>query len=512
MFEKMKRLFGKKEIGGEPPSGAVRGKTVSALLDENIKLMEALFTDVDTMLNRQFENAERPEIRFCIYYSDGVADAMLINEHVIKPLIQMEGLRPGPQLFDEIKDRVILINEVKESSDIAEIVSGITYGDTVLFLDGADRALLFNSKKFSLRSSTEPEGERVLSGPREGFTEGIMNNLSMLRRRMRSSELKIKFFNKGRLTRTTVCVVYIESVVNKNILKELYRRLEGIDIDGVLDPNYLEEFIGEQSAFGFNSLGATERPDVVVAKMLEGRIAVLVDGSPVALTAPYLFVENFQSNEDYYMPPVYASFSRIIRIICFILTISVPAIYISIVAYHHEILPSAFMISLAKSRARVPLPAALECFIMLIMFDILRETGIRMPNHIGQAMSIVGALVIGQAAVEAHLVAAPMVIVVAFTGITNLMSSRLTAATLVSRYFCLILASMIGLTGLMVGISSVLIHVLSMETLGIPSILPVKRLEYQEVKDTFIRAPWPNMLKRIWPLSHNLTRQKKVTH
>ena len=301
-------------------------------------------------------------------------------------------------------------------------------------------------------------------------------------------------------------------MVNKNILKELYRRLEGIDIDGVLDPNYLEEFIGEQSAFGFNSLGATERPDVVVAKLLEGRIAILVDGSPVALTAPYLFVENFQSNEDYYMPPVYASFSRIIRIICFILTISVPAIYISIVAYHHEILPSAFMISLAKSRARVPLPAALECFIMLIMFDILRETGIRMPNHIGQAMSIVGALVIGQAAVEAHLVAAPMVIVVAFTGITNLMSSRLTAATLVSRYFCLILASMMGLTGLMVGISSVLIHVLSMETLGIPSILPVKRLEYQEVKDTFIRAPWPNMLKRIWPLSGNITRQKKVTH
>ena len=174
MFEKMKRLFGKKEKGGEAPSGAVCGKTVSALLDENIKLMEALFTDVDTMLKRQFENAERPEIKFCIYYSDGVADAMLINEHVIKPLIQMEGLRPGPQLFDAIKDRVVLTNEVKESSDIAELVSGVTYGDTLLFLDGADRALLFNSKKFSLRSSTEPEGERVLSGPREGFTEGCL--------------------------------------------------------------------------------------------------------------------------------------------------------------------------------------------------------------------------------------------------------------------------------------------------------------------------------------------------
>lgn len=511
MFEKVKRIFKKKENSGDSTPADKINTAISASLQENIRLFDELFTDVDIMLSRQFENAAHPEAKFCIYYSDGVTDAALINEHIIKPLILRDNIASGSDLFEQVKAHVVQINDVQECSAVAEIIHAITYGDTVLFVEGSKKALLLNSKKFSLRSSTEPEGERVLSGPREGFTEGIMNNLSMIRRRLRTQELKIKFLTLGRLTRTTVCVTYIDRVVNKNILRELYRRLEKIDIDGILDPNYIAEFIGEQSVLGFNALGSTERPDVAVSRMLEGRIAVLVDGSPVVLTAPYLFIENFQSNEDYYMPPVYASFSRLIRIFCFILTVSVPAIYVSVVAYHHEILPSSFMISLAGARAKVPLPAALECFIMLLLFDILRETGIRMPNHIGPAMSIVGALVIGQSAVEANLVAAPMVIVVAFTGITNLMVSRLTATTFISRYFCLILASVLGLTGLMVSISSILIHILSMETLGIPSVLPVKHLGSQEVKDTFIRAPWPNMIKRLWPISPNRNRQKKVS-
>lgn len=483
---------------------------ISNTLEDNMRIMNRLFENVDIMLSRSFENANQPDIKYCIYYSDGVVDSLLINEHIIKPLIVLDKLQPGAGLFGQIKNHIIMSNEVTESSDMAEIVSTITYGDTVLFIESCDKALLFNSKKFSLRSSEEPEGERVLSGPREGFTEGIMANLSMLRRRLRTNDFKVKLLTKGTVTQTIVCVTYMDNIVNKRILKELYRRLNAIDIDGVMDSNYIAEFIGEQSKFGFRSLGTTERPDVAVAKMLEGRIVILIDGSPVALTAPFLFIENFQSNEDYYMPSIYSSFSRILRIFCFVLTVTVPAIYISIVAYHHEIIPSSLMISITSQRANVPLPAALECFLMLIMFDVLRETGIRMPNHVGQAMSIVGALVIGQAAVEAQLVAAPMIIVVAFTGITNLLVPRLTTASLVVRYFCLILASVLGLTGLMAGLSITFVHALSMDTIGVPSFSPLKRLGFQEVKDTFVRAPWPNMIQRLWPLSPNTNRQKKV--
>ncbi|MDL2225245.1 spore germination protein, partial [Eubacteriales bacterium OttesenSCG-928-M02] len=222
-----------------------------------------------------------------------------------------------------------------------------------------------------------------------------------------------------------------------------------------------------------------------------------------------LLIENFQSNEDYYVNTYYASMSRILRIFGFFLTILVPAVYIAIVTYHHEIMPASLMIDLMKEREMVPLPAALECFIMLIVFDILKETGIRLPSQIGQALSIVGALVIGQAAVEAHLVAAPMVIVVAFTGITNLLVPKLNASAWLCRYLFLILASALGLLGLVLGISVLIIHILNLTSFGIPIGTPLGNLKFQELKDTIIRAPWPSMLTRIFPLSNNHRRMKQ---
>jgi len=227
------------------------------------------------------------------------------------------------------------------------------------------------------------------------------------------------------------------------------------------------------------------------------------------LTVPYLFIENFQSNEDYYLNPIYASYGRMMRMICFFLTITVPAMFIAIVGYHQEILPSSLMLNIAVGRRSVPLPAALECFVMLVVFDILRETGVRMPGHVGSALSIVGALVIGQSAVEANLVAPPMVIVVAIAGITILMVPRLSTTGLVGRYLCLTLSSMLGLTGLLVAGSILLIHMFNLESFGVPILTPTANLSFQEVKDKFIRAPWPKMLTRVRPMTkHNTVRQK----
>lgn len=485
----------------KPPLG-----DLATSLDDNIRLLDGLFDDVDTMLSRRFCNAGDSAVAFCIYYSDGVTDSMMVNEHIIKPLILSQEMHTGPGLFEQIKTQVVMMNDVKETTDIQQIVSSITYGDTLLLIDGSDKALILSSKSFTLRGITEPEGEKVLSGPREGFSEGIMTNLSLVRRRLRTHHLKLHFLTKGRQSSTTLCVAYMDNIVNKKILAQLYKRLESIDLDSILDANYLVEYIAEKSFLGLNTTGSTERPDVVVGKLLEGRIALFVDGTPAVLTLPYLFIENFQSNEDYYMNPIYASYSRVLRIICFFLTITVPAIYIAVVAYHHDILPSSLMLSIANGRRNVPLPAALECFLMLIVFDILRETGVRMPSHVGQALSIVGALVIGQAAVEAKLVAAPMVIIVAFAGITILLVPRLTTTSLIGRYACLILSSMLGLTGLMIGISIIFIHILNIHSFGVPSLLPSERLHYQDIKDTFFRAPWPKMLTRLTPIATNVKR------
>ena len=261
----------------------------------------------------------------------------------------------------------------------------------------------------------------------------------------------------------------------------------------------------------FPTTGFTEKPDVVAAKLLEGRIAVFVDGTPVVMTIPYLLIENFQSSEDYYTNFYYGSISRILRIIGFIMTITVPAIYVAIGDFHHELLPTTLLISIANARKSVPLPAAVEAFVMLAAFDILRETGVRMPSNVGQALSIVGAIVIGQAAVDAKLVAAPMIIIVALTGITNLMVPKMSAPVILVRYGLLLLGSTFGLYGLIAGLSIVFLHMLQLTSFGIPQITSPGRLRMQELKDIAIRSPWWAMWERL-PLARDRMRQKVRSH
>jgi len=465
----------------------------------NQTMLDALFEHVDIMLHRTFENAERPGLKFCVYFSDGVSDSMLIGEHVIKPLILARNLPMDQALFEAVRDHVELTGDMKESGDVQEIVEAITYGDTLLLVEGSDKGLLISSKNFNLRGVSEPEGEKVLLGPREGFNEGIMTNLSMLRRRLRTHHLKLRLDTLGRQTKTGICVAYLDNIANPDILEELLGRLDRIDIDGVLDAEYITEFIAEHSALGFRTIGATERPDVVAGRLLEGRIAVFIDGSPVVLTLPYLFVENFHSSEDYYMGSLYATYARLLRMLSFFFAVTVPAAFIVVVGYHHELLPTGLMFSFTAARQNVPLPAAWECFLMLILFDILRETGIRTPGYVGQAVGFVGGIIIGQSAVEANLVAAPMVIVVAFAGICLIMVPRLTMASLAARYGTLLAASLFGLPGLLLALSVLGIHILSLKSFSVPMCLTAG-------KDSLIRAPWPDLGERLEVLSENHKR------
>lgn len=481
---------------------------LSGDFEGDIALIRRLFRDVDIMLSRRFCNHANKNIEFCLFFSDGVTNSETIHEHMIKPLIMQTQLPTGGDLLPFLRDRVLLVGDMHDTANVKEIIEAITYGDTLLLIRGCEAGILLNSKSFALRGISEPEGEKVLSGPREGFTEGIMQNLSLVRRRLRTNHLKMKMRTAGRQSTTAMCICYLDNIVNETLLTQLYERLDDIDIDAVLDSNYIAEYIAEYSLVGFQTFGATERPDVVAGKLLEGRIALFVDGSPMVLTVPYLMIENFQSNEDYYTNPYYATFSRILRIVGFALTIAVPALYVAVVAYHPELMPAELMINFATQRQGVPLPASVESILMLLIFDVLRETGVRTPSHIGQALSIVGALVIGDAAVSASLVTAPMVIVVAFTGITNLLIPRMTTASLFSRYFLLLSTIFFGMLGFVVGCVILICHVLNLYSFGIPYLLPIEQLSYQQVKDTFIRAPWPRMLTRITPISTNKTRAR----
>ncbi|MDU4959413.1 MAG: spore germination protein [Sporomusaceae bacterium] len=497
-----------KKTGDGRLTGKETCEELSACYEETLARLKALFQNDDLMQFREIRNKQTADQRFCLLYCDGLVDLNLIESHLIKPLLTMRLSAQEPLTLATLWEQVIQTGSGKPVSRYPEIVRAVTGGDTFLFVEGLREGLLFSVKSFEKRSVSEPEGEKILSGPREGFTESLIGNLSMLRRKIRTERLKMRFCYCGRQTDTQLCIAWLEDIVNPSVLKELNRRLEAIDIDAVLDANYITELVRDNPWSPFRSVGYTERPDVVAGKLLEGRVALFVDGTPVVLTVPYLFIENFQSGEDYYLNFYYTSFSRLLRILGFFLAIMVPAVYVAVVAYHQEMLPAPLLISIAVERQGVPLPAALEAFFMLIVFDILRETGLRMPTHVGQALSIVGALVVGQAAVEAKLVAAPMIIVVALTGITSLLIPKMNAPVIIARFGMLALASSLGFLGVTLGFALLLAHVLALRSFGVSQLNPDREWTYQEVKDTLLRAPWWQMRLRPDRLSANSVRER----
>lgn len=411
-------------------------RKIQPSLAENIAVSKQLFFDMDIIRYRTITQNNGENLLYFLVFCDGMVNPEIINNSIVRPLIAHESDEKGLP-SNTLLAEVIQVGEVITIDSFRCVVESVTSGDTVVFAEGSKEAVILDTKQWALRSIEEPDSEKSLIGPREGFTESLMQNLSQVVRRIRSNELKTKTLKLGRRTKTSVCVCYIDGLVDKTILQELMERLNRIDIDGILDSNYITELIRDRRFSPFRTTGYTERPDSVVGKMLEGRIAIFVDGSPMVLTVPYLFVENFQSSEDYYLSFYYTSFSRFLRIAAFLLSISIPGLYIAVVAFHQEMLPLQFLIQIALERQSVPLPAYAEAVVMLLVFDVLRETGIRMPSNIGQALSIVGALVIGQAAVEASLVAAPMIIVVASTGITSLLVPRLNVPVILWRFILL---------------------------------------------------------------------------
>ena len=456
----------------------------------NINTITDIFKDDDTLISRQFSNQNQNSVKCCIFFIDGMVNNKIINENIIMPIIINSILCPTNQLLDLIQTQVIVSNDVKQTDNFKDVSEAIIYGDTVLFADGVCGALIISTKGWQLRSVSEPDTEKALRGPREGFTESIMINLSLIRRKLLTSDLKFKFKTFGTRTNTKACICYLDSLVDKKLLKELDRRLNKIDIDGVLDTNYISELIKDSPNCSYKTIGVTEKPDIVAAKLLEGRVALILDGTPVVLTMPYLFIENFQSGDDYYLNYYFASFGRVIRIVGFLISISVPAIYVALTTFHREMIPTSLALNIAKSRQGVPFPTFIECLVMLLVFECIRETGIRMPSNIGQALSVVGALVIGQAAVEAKFVSAPMVIIVAITAITGLMNPGIKGTSILLRYSLLIFSAVLGFYGYLFGLIGILINILSIRSFGVKYTSQITAYKAQDMKDNFIRAPW----------------------
>ncbi|MDP4084131.1 MAG: spore germination protein [Bacillota bacterium] len=479
-------------------------------LEANIEFFQKIFHDNETLIARKFQNKYLPEAKCCVLYFDGMVDTQKLNEKVIQPILNTnlnEGLSIQ-HLLEELEFKVIVSDKIKASNDLNEMMSSIMTGDTILLLQGFDKCLLISSKGGPTRAIVEPDSARVIRGPKEGFTESIITNLTLIRRKINNQNLKFKFRELGEITHTKICICYIEGLALEEIMAELEKRLDAIKIDAILDSGYIQELIRDAPFSPYETVGYSERPDAIAAKLLEGRIAIVVDGSPFVLTVPYVLAEAFQASEDYYNNFIFASFNRLLRSVGIFIATGLPAIYLAIVTYHQEMLPTPLLLSITSSRQGVPFPTALSLFLMLLVFDVIREAATRMPTPIGQAVNIVGTLVLGQAIVEAKIVSAPVIIITAFSGIMKLLSPTTLGSVIVLRLFFLIMASLMGIYGYIFGMIMATIHLMNVRSFGVPYMLGLTSFKNHNGQDIWIRAPWWSMTLRPKIIGvRNLVRQ-----
>ena len=486
----------------EQSSSKKKDDPLSGDLKVNLKKIKETFANASDIVIRQFEIGSDVRIVAFIVYVDGLVDKEIVQISLMKPLMLDMHLAKTDDSFSRksafriIKERVLSISEVKEIHCFQDAVDAIISGDTVLFLDGSSTALIAGLRGWEARSITQPDTEVVVRGPREGFTETLRTSTAQLRRRIKNPNLKFESMKIGRQTKTDVVIAYIKGIVDDKIVEEVKRRLSRIDTDSILESGYIEEYIEDNPLSFLPTVGNSEKPDLVAAKMLEGRVAILTDGTPFVLTVPYLFIEAFQSTEDYYSRPYYASILRLLRFTAFFISEFAPAFYVALTTYHQEMIPPALLISMAAAKEGTPFPAFVEAMIMGVIYEILKEAGVRLPRPVGQAVSIVGALVIGESAVSAGLIGAPMVIVVAITAISAFVVSSISDTVSIMRLLYVILAGALGLFGIMIGIAGFLTHLVSLRSFGVPYLSPLAPTTMQDMKDVFVRAPWWTMFTR----------------
>ncbi|MED4205000.1 spore germination protein [Neobacillus mesonae] len=461
-------------------------------LHKNIEILKTVYKDCSDVVFRKFSIGGKTDA--VLLYIDGLSNIEEVDQHVLMPLIQMNNLEHESTVFESTK-KEITVSDLKEISTINDIFKQISIGNPVILIKDQTKGISIGLPKWVKRSIMEPDAEAVIRGPREGFIETLRVNTSLLRRKIRHPLLKMKQMDIGGYTETQVIVAYIEGIADSTLVNEVTKRLKRIKIDGILESGYIEEMIQDYPFSPFPQLLTTERPDVAAACLLEGRVVILIDGTPITLIAPCTFASLLQAPEDYYNQFYISTFIRWLRYIFFFIALLAPSAYVAILTFHQEMVPTSLLLTIAESREKIPFPALVEAFIMEITFEALREAGVRLPKQVGAAVSIVGALVIGQAATAAGLVSSPMVMVVAITGVASFLMPRYATgiSIRVLRFPIMILSGMLGLLGVMLGITAIVAHMCTLKSFGVPYFNSTAPLKIQNLKDVLVRAPWWSM-------------------
>jgi spore germination protein KA len=482
------------------------------IIKSNLKY---IFSDCSDFVYREIELKES-KIRIIIAYTDGLVDHKMVNMDILRPLtveLRLSSLSSEinkDNIINILKKHLLCVSDIQEVSDYKLSIQSILSGYVLLYIDGKETVLRAAAQAWESRSVGPPDTESVVRGPREGFVETLGVNISLIRRKIKNTNLKFENIVLGEQTNTTVCICYIKGIVDDKIIETVRIRLNRIKTDAILESGYIEEFIEDHPFSIFPTIGNTEKPDIAAAKILEGRVAILCDGTPFVLTVPYLFIEPLQSSEDYYSRTFFASLIRILRLLALLISITLPALYVALVAFHPNVIPFKLLLTMAASKEGIPFSPIIESFVMIVAFEILREAGVRMPRPVGQAVSIVGALVLGEAAVKSGLVSNPMVIITSLTAITSFIVPPLGGTVPILRVFVLIAANILGYMGITIAGIAVIIHLSSLSSFGVPYLSPMSPMQLSDLKDTLIRVPMWAMFMRPKSIIRNGSNKKRM--
>jgi len=492
LWRLLSRRIERTQGSGRAETSSVEGR-ISSRLPVNRDRIKAAFGNSADLVLRDLRTGAQGKISALVVHIDGLVDKRQVAEAVIEQITDMGLKWDDPrQAYADLKARLLSASGVEEVDSLDRFITHIAGGHSGVLIDGIGKGLVCDTRGWEQRGIAEPTTEATVRGSKEGFVETLRTNTSLLRRRIMGSRLRIEEMRIGRITQTRVAIAYIAGVANDEIVQEVRNRLRRIDVDAIHESGNIEEYIEDAPFSPFPTMLRTERPDKVTGALLEGRVAVLTDGTPFVLIVPATFTMFLTSTEDYYERYFIGSVLRLLRVASFFISLTLPSLYVAVTTFHQEMLPTPLILSIAAQREGIPFPAVVEALLMEFVFETLREAGVRLPRVVGQAVSIIGALVVGDAAIRAGLASPAMVMVVAFTGIASFATPVFSLAIGVRllRFLVTALAGAFGLFGIVAGMFALLIHLTCLRSFGVPFLEPLAPIVLSDLKDALIRAPW----------------------
>lgn len=489
---------------------------ISFDIKKNISILNKLFDKCGDVVQKTFvlERSKGPA-RIHIIYIDGLTDNKMVEETIIKPLTyEWRGAYEG-EIWDSILYREAQTVDIKKESSFDGVVASVLKGDTAIFVDGYNEALVLSTKDLPVRSVSVNDTETGLRGPRDSFNESFRQSTALIRRRIKDSKLKVLQGTIGQRSRTDYALMYLEDVAKPELVEEIKERIEAYEIDAIFDSGMAEHLMEENVCSPFPVFQSTTRPDKVAAGIVEGRIAVVFDNSPEVIVAPSNFNMLLQASDDYYNRWLVGTFARIIRYIATFIAVALPGLYIAVTVYHSEMMPTKLLYAISSARSVITFPIVVEILIMEFFFELLREAGIRLPGALGNTIGVVGGLIVGQAAVDAGIVSTMVVIVVALTAIASfaIPNEEFASVFRLLKFFIILTSAVYGLYGFILGFLIIAIHLSGLVSFGVPYMMPVVGGSIDGMRgkqDFVVRSPIKTMRVRpMWARNGNRVRLRR---